>query len=102
MNQILCGKLQAQFVSAAYLFLDFEARIFRYAAGGHPPLLWYRASESGVCSLEENGLLLGIMPRAAYTFAERPLASGDRFLLYTDGLVEAANEQDEFFGEDRV
>jgi sigma-B regulation protein RsbU (phosphoserine phosphatase) len=45
---------------------------------------------------------VGIMPRAGYTSAERPLSRGDRFLLYTDGLVEGANGSDEFFGEERV
>ncbi len=102
MNQVLCGKMQGQFVSAAYLFLDLEARKFRYGAGGHPPLLWWREAEQRVESLEENGLILGVMARAPYSYTERPLAKGDRFLLYTDGLVEGANTADEFFGEERV
>jgi sigma-B regulation protein RsbU (phosphoserine phosphatase) len=98
MNQALCGKLQGQYISAAYLFVDLEARIFRYAAGGHPPLLWWRAAERVSEQVEENGLLMGIMPRAPYKFTERAFGAGDRFLLYTDGLTEAANEKDEFFG----
>ena len=53
-------------------------------------------------SLEQNGLLLGIMALAQYTATEQRFEPGDRFLLYTDGLMEAANEAEEFFGEERV
>ncbi len=102
MNQTLCGKLQGQFVTAAYLFLNFESRTLRYAAAGHPPLLWWRSAERSVESITENGLILGLMPIAAYTAVEREFARGDRFLMYTDGLLEAANAEDEFFGDERV
>lgn len=102
MNQTLCGKMQGQFVSAAYLFIDLEAGMFRYAAGGHPPLLRLSAKTKEVETIQENGLLLGIMPQALYTSCERLLSPGDRFLLYTDGLLEAANTADEFFGGARV
>jgi sigma-B regulation protein RsbU (phosphoserine phosphatase) len=102
MNQILCGKMQGQYISAAYLFIDLENGMFRYAGAGHPPLLLWRAAEQRTESLEENGLLLGITARAPYSFLEGTFQRGDRFLLYTDGLMEAANEKDEFFGEARV
>src|SRR5262249_9630990 len=39
MNSILCGNLQGQFVSAAYLFLSPVQGTFIYAGAGHPPLL---------------------------------------------------------------
>ncbi len=102
MNQTLCGKMQGQFVSAAYLFLDLDAGKFRYAAAGHPPLLRLGSKTERVETVDENGLLLGIMPQASYTFCERLLSRGDRFLLYTDGLLEAANAANEFFGEQRL
>jgi len=39
MNRVLCGNMQGQFVFAAYLFLDTENWLLRYAGAGHPPLL---------------------------------------------------------------
>lgn len=100
MNQTLCGKLQGQFVTAAYLFLDFENQKMRYAAAGHPPMMW--AHDGAIEPVVENGLLLGIMAAAPYQSVERDMRAGDRFFLYTDGLVEAANQKDEFFGEERL
>jgi serine phosphatase RsbU (regulator of sigma subunit) len=101
-NQALVGQLNGQFVTAAYLFVDLEGRRMRYAAAGHPPLLWWRQADRRVELVVENGLVLGLMEHAPYTFTERPIAAGDRFLMYTDGLVEATDRADEPFGEQRL
>jgi phosphoserine phosphatase RsbU/P len=96
MNAALCGNTQNQFVSAAYVYLDSETREIRYSAAGHPPMLLLRSDE--VIPIEENGLLLAIFDCATYSNAALPLHAGDRLLLYTDGIVEAANQSGEFFG----
>ena len=101
LNSILAGKLQGQFVTAAYLFLDLQAGSGRYSAAGHPPLLHYRAANQSIDDVVENGLILGIMPLASYQTRALTLGSGDRFLLYTDGVLEADRRGEEF-GEDRV
>jgi serine phosphatase RsbU (regulator of sigma subunit) len=101
MNSILSGKLQGQFVTAAYLFLDLEAGVGRYSAAGHPPLMHYVAVDGSVQDIVENGLILGIMPFASYETKALRLGPGDRFLLYTDGVLEAARDGEEF-GMERV
>jgi sigma-B regulation protein RsbU (phosphoserine phosphatase) len=102
MNETLEGQLGGQYVTAAYLFLDCEAGVMRYSAAGHPPLLRWRPDESRTHELEENGLPLGLMAVAHYQQLEQPLRAGDRFLLYTDGLVDATNAAGEFFSVERV
>jgi sigma-B regulation protein RsbU (phosphoserine phosphatase) len=102
LNKMLCGKLQGQFVTAAYMFLDLELGIMRYGAAGHPPLLHWRAAERDVVEILENGLVLGLISKSVYASVERPIEQGDRFLLYTDGLTEASNEAGEFSGDDPV
>ena len=56
-NEALCGSTQGQFVTAAYVYLDAERGELCYAAAGHPPMLLLRNGQ--VCSIEENGLVLG-------------------------------------------
>ena len=102
MNRILCGKMQNQFVTAAYLFLDLENGLMRYAAAGHPPLLCFEQVRSATDSITENGLMLGLFPSAPYSVVERKLHEQTRFLLYTDGILEASNGTEQFFGEERV
>jgi sigma-B regulation protein RsbU (phosphoserine phosphatase) len=101
LNSILTGKMQGQFVTAAYLFLDLETGMGRYSAAGHPPLLHYCAASDSIESVVENGLLLGVLPFASYTSKTLTVGHGDRFLLYTDGVLEA-NLRGEEFGEDRI
>jgi sigma-B regulation protein RsbU (phosphoserine phosphatase) len=101
MNATLLGQLGGQYVTAAYLFLDREAGVVRYGAAGHPPMpFWRRDAEAR--EWEENGLPLGLMEVAQYGQLEQPLLAGDRFLLYTDGLVDEANAAGDFFTAERV
>jgi phosphoserine phosphatase RsbU/P len=99
MNAALCGNTQGQFVTAAYVHLDAVARELRYAAAGHPAMLLLRGG--AVSEIAENGLLLGAAQDAIYADKTLSLEAGDRLVLYTDGLVEARNEQGELFGEER-
>jgi sigma-B regulation protein RsbU (phosphoserine phosphatase) len=99
-NEALCGNTQGQFVTAAYVYLDAERGELCYGAAGHPPLLLLRQGQ--VCAIEENGLVMGVFPSAPYTSTKRALAQGDRLLLYTDGVIEAANGDEEEFGQKRL
>jgi len=101
LNSILCGNLQGQFVTAGYLYLDPKRGALAYAGAGHPPLLIWRAGEARVESMEENGLMLGIFPEGAYKSLTATLNSGDRFILYTDGVPEAPSASGEEFGMER-
>jgi sigma-B regulation protein RsbU (phosphoserine phosphatase) len=103
-NRALCGRLADRYVTAAYLFIDDRSGVVRYAAAGHPPMLHSTPDAAGVRRIEENGLLLGFVEDATYPEAELRLDGHgrDRFLLYTDGLIEAANRRDDLFGIDGV
>jgi len=95
-NAILCGNTQNQFVTAAYVHLDSAAQELRYSAAGHPPMLLLRRGQ--ITEVEENGLMLAAFNFATYSNAIHSLEQGDRLLLYTDGIVEAANAAGDFFG----
>jgi phosphoserine phosphatase RsbU/P len=101
LNRALWGKFDEHFVTAAYLFVDLEKRSMRYSAAGHPPLMLLPRAAGEVRKIEENGLLLGMFPEAAYTTAEFSVGPGDRCLMYTDGVLEANNAAQEEFGKPR-
>jgi len=100
LERVLSGQLHGQFVSAAYLWLDTESRKALYSAAGHPPLL--RWSQGKLERIESNGLIFGVVPECDYPVCEIPIATGDRFLLYTDGLIEPENIKGESFGDRRL
>lgn len=101
LNRSLCGKFEEHFVTAAYLFVDLERNRLRYSAAAHPPLMLASRGAGKVREIEENGLMLGMFPEAAYSTVEIGLSPGDRCLLYTDGLFEAKNAAQEEFGKSR-
>lgn len=101
-NRLLCGQMIAgRFVTMAYLRLDAAKGTVAYANAGHNPPLLARAN-GGVEPLPPSGTVLGVFPDAEYQGAELALRSGDRLLLYTDGISEARDRGEQEFGEDRL
>jgi sigma-B regulation protein RsbU (phosphoserine phosphatase) len=100
LNRILYEPLRNQLVSAAYLWMDTGNRNARYSAAGHPPLLRWR--EGKLEGIESNGLLFGVIPEADYPVCDLSIHSGDRFLLYTDGVTEPQNASGDCFGDRKL
>jgi phosphoserine phosphatase RsbU/P len=101
MNQIFCGRLERQFVTAAYVYVDAVDSRLRYGSAGHPPALLVNR-QGDVDEIAENGVMLGHFPEWTYRSVERPFHSGDRLILYTDGLIEATNGNGDFFDPERL
>lgn len=97
LNRILSPQLRWQLVSAAYLWLDTENHVARYSAAGHPPLLHCRNGQ--LQRVENNGMLLGVLREAEYPVVEMLIQPQDRFVLYTDGVVEPENARGVSFGD---
>jgi phosphoserine phosphatase RsbU/P len=102
LNRAFCGKFTYNFVTAAYVYVDLENNFMRYAGAGHPPMLQWRYSTGKAAQVLENGLVLGIMEEASYEAITLLLEPGDRYVLCTDGILEAANSAGEQFGVDRL
>jgi serine phosphatase RsbU (regulator of sigma subunit) len=100
-NQILCGKLESDFVTAGYLFIDTVKQNVLYAAAGHPPLILWRGSEQKIYEFQEKGIILGQFEDARYQNIHLDLESGDRFFLYTDGIIETTNAAGIRYGKDQ-
>ena len=102
LNRMLYGKLQEQFVTASYLFLDVPRKKALYSSAGHPGLLLWRKKQRGVFEYDETGLVLGISPEVQHSNTEFSLEFEDRIVLCTDGVLEAMNGRDELFGKHRL
>lgn len=102
LNELMCGNTPLRkFVSCFYGNLDVAERKLTFTNAGHnPPLLVRR---DGECTpLEDGGRVIGAFCDSPYTQREIKLHSGDKLLLFTDGLNEARNESGEEFGEARL
>ncbi len=100
LNHMLRGSLGGQYVTAACAATDTQARTITYAGAGHPASLLLRSTSGKVEQLAENGLFIGPFPIATYSDISVPFQSGDKLLLYTDGITEAAGPDGEEFGRE--
>lgn len=101
LNLALCGKFEHHYVTAAYVYLDMEKHVLRYAGAGHPPILYWAPPMEGVKDVLENGMFLGKFDFATYEVVEMPISPGAWCLMYTDGIPETTNPLDVQFGDER-
>jgi sigma-B regulation protein RsbU (phosphoserine phosphatase) len=88
-------------VTFFYGELDTATGALRYVNAGHnPPFLL--ATGEPPARLGATGVVLGVVQSSRYEAMEIVLEPGDRLLLYTDGVTEAANPSDEEYGDGRL
>jgi sigma-B regulation protein RsbU (phosphoserine phosphatase) len=101
-NAVLCGHIaEGRFISFFYCVADAELGTLGYANAGHFPPMLVRA-DGTVERLAAGGAVLGVFPDASYAAETVPFGPGDRLVLYTDGITEARNADDEEFAEERL
>jgi len=114
MNRYVYSNSQGgrRFVTAFLAEYSPADRTLAYINAGHNPPLLRRAdvgnkdsenkTSANIEHLEAGGLPLGIQLDVAYQTGRVTLAPGDWLAIFTDGLVEATNDRDEEYGEQRV
>ena len=90
-----------KYVTLFYAVIDPPRRRMLYVNAGHvPPVLLRHNGE--VELLEEGGVPLGLFESPRYFEGHIALTEGDVLTLYTDGVVETANRDDDFYGTHRL
>jgi sigma-B regulation protein RsbU (phosphoserine phosphatase) len=100
LNALFCGRLDRQFITAAYVHIDPAAGTFVAASAGHPPPILHHAETTE--EVVANGVVLGRFRDAGYEEIARPFTPGDTLVLYTDGVTETANKAAEIWGDERL
>jgi sigma-B regulation protein RsbU (phosphoserine phosphatase) len=101
-NRALTGKFEQAYVTACCVVFDPRQRLLQYALAGHPPPLLRRA-DGRIEALRRGGIMLALLTPSVYDTFDVLFETGDRLLMYTDGLTEATRaDRDEFFGESEL
>jgi sigma-B regulation protein RsbU (phosphoserine phosphatase) len=90
-----------KFITFFYCLLDARRRRLTYSNAGHNPGMVVRR-DGEMLRLDRGGTVLGPFARCVFEQGEIAVESGDRVLLFTDGVTEARNESGEEFGEERL
>ena len=102
-NDTLCsGNDTSMFVTAWEGLIDLENGRMTYACAGHNPPAVRRRGGSFQLLRGKTGLVLAGMEGVPYRENEFLFEEGDEIFLYTDGVTEAMNKNEELFGEERL
>jgi sigma-B regulation protein RsbU (phosphoserine phosphatase) len=80
---------EEQYLTACYARLNRRTKRLSVISAGHPPLILVRASGAAE-TVEMDGDPLGVFSAAVLQRKDLRVSPGDRFFLYTDGLIESA------------
>ena len=94
------------FVTAIYGVLELSSLQFAFCSAGHPEAIIIRDADLAIEGRKPRGAAMGLLKpsrfRAVLEQETIQLRPGDTVLLYTDGVLEAMNEQGEEFGKERL
>jgi sigma-B regulation protein RsbU (phosphoserine phosphatase) len=107
-NQSICCNInERSFITALCLVINAAGTAMTYARAGHNKLLRLDADLGTIIPVDSSGIALGIITEAD-DFAKSldevtiPLAPGNGFLAYTDGVSEANDASNNFYGLPRL
>ena len=101
-NLLLCeNSLPFQFVTL-FLFVMSPNGIGHFISAAHPPAYLFRSATGKIEHLVPDAYFLGMFDFASYQSRVLQLNKGDILVVYSDGVTDAQNLEDEMFGEERL
>ncbi len=105
-NRVLYNDIKrGMFVTMYYMVMSLDRNIVIVTSAGHNPMVLWRAATNTCHLVNPNGLAMGIDKGPVFekTVKEQKiqLFKGDRFVLYTDGVIECMNEDKVQLGQSR-
>ena len=116
-NRMLCERTAGErFATLFWGVFDPATSTLRYVNAGHAAPLLIRSrqnlagdepvlleeAQTQIIRLDEGGPVLGLLPAARYSAGTIKIEPADLLSLYSDGISEATNQNEEEFGEDRI
>ncbi|MBU2446609.1 MAG: response regulator [Bacteroidetes bacterium] len=96
------AKVSEIFATLSLMVLNSTTNEMKYTGAGDLPVLMKKAKTNEIVKIESEGLLLGFIEESDYQDVNIKLELNDELLLFTDGVVEAKNDNGEQFGHDRI
>ena len=104
-NDMVCGFMHGDhplFMTFCYILVDLHAHTISFSNAGHSYPYHYRVAAGQMDRLESDACPLGILADQDFGVSQSKWEGNDVFVLYSDGIIEAENEDGEEFGEERL
>src|SRR5262249_35779049 len=92
----------SKFLSVFLGLIDTRRNGLHYINAGHVPPILIHGEQGEYKLLQEGGTVVGLFPQAEYRRGSIKLATGDILVCCTDGILEAANAQEDEYGTERL
>jgi serine phosphatase RsbU (regulator of sigma subunit) len=105
LNNILSRNVirdREMFVTLFFCVFDLEQMQLQFCNAGHLPGLFWDESAGQIVELADGGPIIGQFPDITFKVGQRTIWRGDRLFLFTDGLTEAADVNNNLFGRERA
>jgi sigma-B regulation protein RsbU (phosphoserine phosphatase) len=101
-DMILSEQRSRMFATTFVSYIALDTGDVLFSSGGHNPALLYRAETRNCEYATSSGVAVGIFREAEFVPGTMHLEIGDILVLYTDGITEAINDDEDEFGEERL
>ncbi len=101
-RRILADTHGGLFITLFYGILDPNNGTFTYCSAGHHPAYLVRAIDGSVEELSRTGIPLGVLKDVSWISERIIIRPGDSLVLYTDGITDASNAGEQFYGMERL
>jgi sigma-B regulation protein RsbU (phosphoserine phosphatase) len=102
MNRMVYGSVERRLMMTFFFAIyDCQESVLTFANAGHPSPYYYAARDRQWKLIEEGEFPLGVRESHVYPIYSMQLQPGDIFVLYSDGIIEAANSHRDRYGFDR-
>jgi stage II sporulation SpoE-like protein len=102
-NRMLCERTACErFATLFWGVFDPMTGVLRYVNAGHVAPILIRHKQDRNERLTEGGPVLGLLPQARYSVGTLQIGESDSLILFSDGVNEATDQNDEEFGESRI
>lgn len=98
-NKGITGKIDMDhYATLSFLSYSPAEHTIEYASAGHQPMLIWRAETGKIESIKQTTDPIGVERSSTYTGMKLTVRQGDIIILYTDGLIEALNQEGRQYG----
>jgi sigma-B regulation protein RsbU (phosphoserine phosphatase) len=84
-----------------YIVFDIQTGTFSYCCAGHPPAV-VLSKNKDLKLLDRGGTIIGLNRASSFEEGVEVLSPGDKIILYTDGVTEMKNQDNELYGTERL
>ncbi len=101
LNKDLCNNIKENYITAAYALVDTKNKTITVSSAGHwPPLLIH--NNGSIFNNWPKGFPIGWIEDTQYEETTVTYTTGDKFLLYTDGIIEVKNPHNKIYGFEQL